>query len=144
MRAEKTDDTQNERNYGQQNEAVLSRTAVLRNTNEHQYQRTCMKERIRNMAARNYDERIADLQKRQEQLKAQEKALKKRQSADERKKRTKRLIEMGGIIESVLERPVTDDDKIRLLNFLNKQEANGKYFTRAMNTEVAPTERKED
>ena len=54
------------------------------------------------MATRNYDERIADLQKRQEQLKAQEKALKKRQSEEERKKRTRRLIELGATVESVL------------------------------------------
>lgn len=88
------------------------------------------------MATRNYDERIADLQKRQEQLKAQEKALKKRQSEEERRKRTRRLIELGGIVESVLGRPTTDDDKIRLMNFLKKQESNGKYFTRAMNTDA--------
>ena len=95
------------------------------------------------MAAKTYDERIADLQKRQEQLKAQEKALKKRQSEEERKKRTRRLIELGGIVESVLDRPTTDDDKIRLLNFLKKQEANGKYFTRAMNTETLSAEKTE-
>ena len=95
------------------------------------------------MAAKTYDERIADLQKRQEQLKAQEKALKKRQSEEERKKRTRRLIELGGIVESVLDRPTTDGDKIRLLNFLKKQEANGKYFTRAMNTETLSAEKTE-
>ncbi len=92
------------------------------------------------MATRNYDERIAELQKRQEQLKAQERALKKRQSEEERKKRTRRLIELGGIVESVLERPTTDEDKIRLLNFLKRQEANGKYFTRAMNAVPVQTE----
>ena len=85
------------------------------------------------MAQRTYDERIDELRKKQDQLKAQERDLKKRQSADERKKRTKRLIELGGIIESVLGRPTVDEDKIRLLNFLKKQEANGKYFTKAMN-----------
>ena len=95
------------------------------------------------MAAKTYDERIADLQKRQEQLKAQEKALKKRQSEEERKKRTRRLIELGGIVESILDRPTTDGDKIRLLNFLKKQEANGKYFTRAMNTETLSAEKTE-
>lgn len=92
------------------------------------------------MATRNYDERIADLQKRQEQLKAQEKALKKRQSEEERKKRTRRLIELGATVESVLERPTTDEDKIRLLNFLKKQESNGKYFTKAMNADAARPE----
>lgn len=92
------------------------------------------------MATRNYDERIADLQKRQEQLKAQEKALKKKQSDEERKKRTRRLIELGGIVESVLERPTTDEDKVKLLNFLKKQESNGKYFTRAMNVDAVKSE----
>lgn len=94
------------------------------------------------MATRNYDERIADLQKRQEQLKAQEKALKKKQSDEERKKRTRRLIELGGIVESVLERPTTDEDKVKLLNFLKKQESNGKYFTRAMNVDAVKSEEK--
>lgn len=60
-------------------------------------------------------------------------ALIKKQNKEERKKRTKRLIELGGIIESVLGRPTVDEDKIRLLNFLKKQETNGKYFTKAMN-----------
>ncbi len=83
------------------------------------------------------------MQKRQEQLKAQEKALKKRQSEDARKKRTKRLIEMGGIVESVLGRETTDDDKIRLMNFLNKQETNGGFFSKAMNTTAVPDEKAE-
>ena len=84
---------------------------------------------------RTYDERIEELAKRQEQLKAQERQLKKRQSAEERRRRTKRLIEMGAIIESVLGRPTTDDDKDRLQVFLRKQEANGKFFTKAMNAQ---------
>ena len=85
------------------------------------------------MTRRTYGERIEELEKRQEQLKAQERQLKKRQSAEERKRRTKRMIEMGAIIESVLGRPATDDDKERLQDFLRKQEANGKFFTKAMN-----------
>ena len=83
------------------------------------------------MAQRTYVERIDELAKKMEQLEAQKKALE--QKEEERKKRTKRLIELGGIIESVLGRPTADEDKIRLLNFLKKQEANGKYFTKAMN-----------
>ena len=85
------------------------------------------------MAQKSYDERLVELQKRQEQLKAQEKALKKRQSEEERKRRTRRLIELGGIVESVLGRNTTEEDKIKLLNFLKKQEANGNYFTKDMN-----------
>ena len=85
------------------------------------------------MAQRTYDERIAELQKKRDQLKEQEKALIKRQNAEERKKRTRRLIELGGIVESVLGRPTVDEDKTRFLNFLKKQENNGKFFTKAMN-----------
>ena len=85
------------------------------------------------MAQRTYDERIDELRKKQEQLKAQERDLKKRQSADGRKKRTRRLIELGGIVESVLGRPTVDEDKIRFLNFLKRQETNGNFFTKAMN-----------
>ena len=85
------------------------------------------------MPQRTYGERINDLSKKMEQLEAQKKALEQKQKEEDRKKRTKRLIELGGIIESVLGRPTIDEDKIRLLNFLKKQEANGKYFTKAMN-----------
>jgi hypothetical protein len=88
------------------------------------------------MAQKSYDERLSDIAKKKEQLDAQEKAIKKRQSVDERKKRTRRLIEMGGIVESVLGRSTTDDDKIRYMNFLNKQESNGKFFSKAMNEAV--------
>ena len=84
------------------------------------------------MAQKSYDERLSEIAKKKEQLDAQEKAIKKRQSEDERKKRTRRLIEMGGIVESVLGRSTTDDDKIRFMNFLNKQESNGKFFSKAM------------
>lgn len=85
------------------------------------------------MATKSYEERIEELVKKQNQLKEQEKALRARASAEERKKRTRRLIEMGGIIESVLGRATTDDDKTRLLEFLKKQENNGKFFSKAMN-----------
>lgn len=88
------------------------------------------------MAQKSYDERLSEIAKKKEQLDAQEKAIKKRQSEDERKKRTRRLIEMGGIVESVLGRSTTDDDKIRFMNFLNKQESNGKFFSKAMNEVV--------
>ena len=88
------------------------------------------------MAKRTYDERIEELMRKQEQLKAQERQLKKLQNVEERKKRTKRLIEMGAIIESVLGRPVTDEDKERLRSFLRKQEINGSFFTKAMNVKT--------
>ena len=87
------------------------------------------------MATRSYDERIKELTTKVEQLKAQERDLRKRQAADERKKRTRRLIELGGIVESVLGRPTTDQDKVRLMYFLRLQEKNGSFFSKAMNDE---------
>ena len=85
------------------------------------------------MATRSYDERIDELRKKVEQLKAQERDLTKRHNAEERKKRTRRLIELGGIVESVLGRPTTDQDKVRLLYFLKLQEQRGGFFSQAMN-----------
>ena len=63
---------------------------------------------------------------------AQAKALKKRQQEEERKKRTHRLIAVGAAVESVLEAPIEEEDLPRLILFLKKQEANGKFFTKAM------------
>jgi hypothetical protein len=88
------------------------------------------------MTQRSYEDRIAEIQKKQEQLEAQKRALQKKQSEEDRKKRTRRLIELGGIVESVLGRPSTEEDKIRLLNFLNRQEKNGCFFTKAMNEQI--------
>lgn len=53
-------------------------------------------------------------------------------SIEERKKRTHLLCQIGGTVEKVLDRPLVEEDVMRLLNFLNQQERNGKYFTGAM------------
>ncbi len=82
---------------------------------------------------KSYEERIAELQKRQNELKEQTKDLQRRAKEAERKKRTRRLIEIGGIVESVLGREFNDSDKMKLLQFLKSQERNGKFFTQAMN-----------
>ncbi|MBQ7706723.1 MAG: conjugal transfer protein TraD [Lachnospiraceae bacterium] len=60
------------------------------------------------MSTRSYEERLEDLKRRQNQLKEQEKDLRKRVATEERKKRTRRLIEIGGIVQSVLGRPLED------------------------------------
>lgn len=52
------------------------------------------------------DERIEKLEERKEQLNQQVKQLKARKSQEERKARTKRLIEIGASVESVLGRPI--------------------------------------
>lgn len=85
------------------------------------------------MAKKSYDEKLEEIRVKQEQLRALERDMKKRHAENERRIRTKRLIELGAIIESVLGRETTEEDKVRLMNFLKKQENNGKYFTNAMN-----------
>ena len=85
------------------------------------------------MAQKSFDEKIEENLKKQAQLKAQERDLRKRHSEEERKKRTRRLIEIGGITESVLGRPLTDQDKVRFAYFLRLQEQRGGFFSKAMN-----------
>lgn len=81
---------------------------------------------------RSIGERIAELQEKQKQLKEQEKKLRAKQSQEERKKRTKRLIEIGAAVESVLNRPIEKEDLPKLVAFLKLQEQRGYYFTKAM------------
>lgn len=88
---------------------------------------------------RSYDERIAELQEKQKQLKELEKKLKAKKSADERKKRTRHLIEIGGIVYSILGREYVDGDVERLAAFLKGQNNRGDYFTKAMNSFPAAT-----
>lgn len=49
------------------------------------------------------EERLADIQKRKQQLAEQEKLLKARMSQEDRKKRTRRLIQEGAIFEKYLD-----------------------------------------
>ena len=81
---------------------------------------------------RSIEERISELQEKQKQLKEQEKKLKAKQSQSERKERTKRLIEVGATVESVLGQPITKEDLPKLKAFLEQQEQRGKYFSNAM------------
>lgn len=91
---------------------------------------------------RTLDERIQSCTTKEEEMleklkqyQAQRKQLEKQKKAEERKIRTHRLIQIGGAVESVLGRPVTEEDVPKLIAFLKKQESNGKYFSRAMQTE---------
>lgn len=92
------------------------------------------------MSKRTFEERIEELKRKQEQLKEQERDIRRRASEEARKKRTRRLIEIGGIVQSVLGRELEDEDKERLIRFLNQQERNGKYFTRAMSEGISTEE----
>ena len=78
------------------------------------------------------DERLEKLKKQKEELKAKEKKLLAQKASAERKKRTKRLIEVGAAVESVLKQPIEKEDLPKLINFLEQQEERGNYFSKAM------------
>ena len=102
-----------------------------------------------------YEEKLKMLERQKQKTKAMEQDLKKlqhQQKENERKVRTKRLIELGAQIESIsgspeaaasaakmisvikniLGRDFTERDPDLLLDFLQKQENNGQFFTNAM------------
>lgn len=72
------------------------------------------------------------LMEKAKQYEAQRKQLVKRQQEEERKKRTHRLIQIGAAVESVLGSAIEEEDIPKLIAFLNKQEANGRFFSKAM------------
>lgn len=82
--------------------------------------------------AKTKQERPEELVEKQKQLKEQERKIRSQISADERKKRTKHLIEIGGAVYSVLGDSYQDGDVERLISFLRGQEQRGKYFSKAM------------
>ena len=45
---------------------------------------------------------------------------------------------IGGAVESVLGCPIEEDDIPKLIRFLKRQEANGRYFSKAMQKEQIP------
>lgn len=67
------------------------------------------------------EEKIAALDKRLEQLKAQKKAILAKQKLAERKARTKRLIEIGAAVESIIGHPITKEDLAKFIIFLKNQ-----------------------
>lgn len=53
------------------------------------------------MAVKTEEEKIAELNQKIDQLKARKRAIQNRAKAEERKKRTHRLIQVGAIVESI-------------------------------------------
>ena len=81
------------------------------------------------------DDKAQELLNQAKKYQEQAKALEKKMKEEERRKRTKQLIEIGGVVASVLGREFEEGDNIRLMNFLKMQERNGKFFSKAMNRE---------
>ena len=81
---------------------------------------------------RDINDRISDLQKKQDELKNKERELKAKAVIQERKARTKRLIQIGAAVESVIGK--LDPEELKLfVAFLRKQEAYGQYVSKALN-----------
>lgn len=87
--------------------------------------------------SRTNEERIAEIEKKLKQLQARKRAIESKAKGEERKARTKRLIEIGGAVESVLGRAIEKQDLHKLIGFLKQQEERGLFFSNAMN---APSE----
>ena len=93
-------------------------------------------------STKSYEERMLQLEKREQeslekakQYAAQKRELEKRKKAEESKKRTHRLCQVGGAVESVLGCAIEEEDIPKLVGFLKRQEANGKFFSKAMQKE---------
>lgn len=86
-----------------------------------------------NATPESIQKRILKEQEKQNQAKERIKELKQKQNALERKQRNHRLIQIGAIVESVLNRPIEEEDLPKLLRFLQQQELRGNYFSNAMN-----------
>ena len=82
------------------------------------------------------DARMQKAMEKARQYAAQKRQLERRQKEADRKLRTRRLIEIGASVESVLGREFVEDDIIRLMNFLKQQEKNGGFFSKAMEKPV--------
>ena len=94
-------------------------------------------------STKTYEERIRALEKKEQEsieatkkLIAQRKELEKRKKAEESKKRTHRLCQIGGAVESVLGCPIEEEDLPKLIGFLKRQETNGKFFSKAMHLQA--------
>jgi hypothetical protein len=85
------------------------------------------------------EEQLAEVRSKKTQLAEKEKRLKAQQKEHERKARTKRLIQLGGIVEKVLGRPTTEEDLPKLLDYLEQQEKRGNFFSKAMNKPTPTT-----
>ena len=93
-------------------------------------------------STKTYEERIRALEKKEQEsieatkkLIAQRKELEKRKKAEESKKRTHRLCQIGGAVASDLGCPIEEEDLPKLIGFLKRQETNGKFFSKAMQKE---------
>ena len=85
------------------------------------------------MANRSISDRLTAIEEKENKLKQQKKKLKAEQAKQARNARTKRLIEIGAEVESVLGRPIEREELPKLRAFLQQQEDRGRFFSKWMN-----------
>ena len=90
---------------------------------------------------RSTKEQLDELIVKQEEMKAKEKALKKKLALEERKARTRRLIGVGAEVESVYGKPITKEMLPHLRKFLLDQESRGNFLTKALEKEADANEK---
>ncbi len=76
--------------------------------------------------------KLDKIEEQMKQLKARKKAILARVSQEQRKARTRKLIQLGGVVAKYLNREIDDADIEKLDQFLKNQEERGEYFTKAM------------
>lgn len=90
---------------------------------------------------RSTKELLEEAQFKEKQMKEREKALRQRLAKEERKARTKKLIEIGAEVESVYGKPIEKDKLPLLRKFLLDLESKDKQLTKALaNEEVTKDE----
>ncbi len=74
----------------------------------------------------------SNLAEKRKRLNAEIQKLRNVEATKERKARTRRLIQIGGIVEKVLGRNFSDEELPLFQKFLEEQENRGKYFSKSL------------
>lgn len=90
------------------------------------------------------EQRLNEMLEKAKAYQQQLKLLQEQKNAEERKARTHRLIEVGATVESVLGKPIMEEDLPKLKTWLQLQEEKGKYFSRALGKNTLEREKEEE
>ena len=93
---------------------------------------------------KSYQEQLDELEKKKKQLEARKRSLVARKTAEERKKHNKMLFETGRIVESVLGRPIKEEELPKVKKFLMAQEKRGRRFSKAIQIKNSQSMKKEE
>ena len=87
------------------------------------------------------DAKLAKVQQQAQKLENEKKSLVKQQREEERKKRTKRLIEIGACVESICGLTIEKEELPKLLEFFHNMEyKQNNYFARFMGYDIETIE----